>query len=155
MRMGPLAQCQQRRAQGRAARRQPVDGRNRRTIHDVTMNQSCFAQFSKAGRQHALADAGYGPGDLGKVSRSLEQNRNDHAGPTLAKERKHRGESLVAADRFRLLHALIAVGIVLMFLSAIALHVRRRESRMIGLLTVVVVLALVVIWGRLGPYPLT
>jgi hypothetical protein len=42
-----------------------------------------------------------------------------------------------------------------MFLSAIALHVGRGETRVIGLLSVVVVLALVVIWGRLGPYPLT
>jgi hypothetical protein len=67
------------------------------------MDQSRFAQFGKAGRQHALGDARYGPGDLGKASRSLEQHRDDHAGPTLAKERKHRGESLVAADRFRLL----------------------------------------------------
>ena len=50
---------------------------------------------------------------------------------------------------------LAAVGIVLMFLSAIALHVRRHETRVIGLLSVVVVLALVVIWGRLGPYPLS
>jgi hypothetical protein len=49
---------------------------------------------------------------------------------------------------------LAAAGIVLMFLSAIALHVRRGETRVIGLLAVVVALALVVIWGRLGPYPL-
>jgi predicted PurR-regulated permease PerM len=49
---------------------------------------------------------------------------------------------------------LAAAGIVVMFLSAIALHVRRGETRVIGLVAVVVTLALVVIWGRLGPYPL-
>jgi len=107
--MGPLAQCQQRRAQGRATRRQPVDGRNRGTVHDVTMDQSRFAQLGKAGRQHALSDARYRSRNLGKASWSLQQHRDHHSGPTLAKEREHIGENLVAADRFRLLHTVIVL----------------------------------------------
>ena len=49
---------------------------------------------------------------------------------------------------------LAAIGVVLMFLGAIALHVRRGEVKVIGMHIVVIALALVVIWGRTGPYSL-
>jgi DoxX-like family len=48
-----------------------------------------------------------------------------------------------------------AIGAVLIFLGAIALHVRRGEVRVIGMHVVVIALALLVIWGRMGPYPLS
>jgi hypothetical protein len=50
---------------------------------------------------------------------------------------------------------LAAIGVVLIFLGAIALHVRRGEVKVIGMHIAVIALALVVIWGRIGPYSLT
>ena len=50
---------------------------------------------------------------------------------------------------------LAAIGVVLIFVGAIALHVRRGEVRVIGMHIVVIALALVVVWGRLGPYSLS
>jgi hypothetical protein len=50
---------------------------------------------------------------------------------------------------------LAAIGVVLIFLGAIGLHVRRGEVRVIGMHIVVIALALVAIWGRLGPYSLS
>ncbi len=50
---------------------------------------------------------------------------------------------------------LAAIGVVLIFLGAIALHVRRGEAKMTGMHIVVIALALVVIWGRLGPSSLS
>jgi hypothetical protein len=50
---------------------------------------------------------------------------------------------------------LAAIGVVLIFVGAIALHVRRGEVRVIGMHIVVIALALVVIWGRVGPYQLS
>ena len=50
---------------------------------------------------------------------------------------------------------LAAIGVVLIFLGAIALHVRRGEVKVIGMHIVVIALALVVVWGRLGPYSLS
>jgi len=55
---------------------------------------------------------------------------------------------------FARLKPLAAIGVVLMFLGAIALHVRRGEVKVIGMHIVVIALALVVIWGRTGPYSL-
>jgi uncharacterized membrane protein YphA (DoxX/SURF4 family) len=49
---------------------------------------------------------------------------------------------------------LAAIGLVLIFLGAIALHVRRGETKVIVMHIAVVALALVVVWGRLGPYTL-
>jgi hypothetical protein len=49
---------------------------------------------------------------------------------------------------------LAAIGAVLIFLGAIALHVRPGEVRVIGMHVVVIALALLVIWGRMGPYRL-
>jgi hypothetical protein len=50
---------------------------------------------------------------------------------------------------------LAAIGVVLILLGAIALHVRRNEVRVIGMHIVVIALAAVVVWGRMGPYPLS
>jgi uncharacterized membrane protein YphA (DoxX/SURF4 family) len=50
---------------------------------------------------------------------------------------------------------LAAIGAVLIFLGAIALHVRRGDVKVIGMHIVVIALAVVVIWGRLGPYSLS
>jgi hypothetical protein len=47
------------------------------------------------------------------------------------------------------------MGVVLIFLGAIALHVRRGEVKVMGMHIVVIALVLVVIWGRLGPYSLS
>ena len=59
------------------------------------------------------------------------------------------------ADVATVLTPLAAIGVVLIFLGAIALHVRRGEVRVIGMHIVVIALALVVIWGRMGPYSLS
>jgi hypothetical protein len=50
---------------------------------------------------------------------------------------------------------LAAMGAVLIFLGAIALHVRRGEVKVIGMHIVVIALGVVVIWGRIGPYSLS
>ena len=45
-----------------------------------------------------------------------------------------------------------ATGIVLLMFGAMAVHGRRKEFPQVGFNVVVVVLALVVAWGRFGPY---
>ena len=57
-------------------------------------------------------------------------------------------------DIATVLTPLAAIGVVLIFLGAIALHVRRGEVKVIGMQIAVIELAAVVIWGRTGPYSL-
>ncbi len=47
---------------------------------------------------------------------------------------------------------LAAAGLVLLMLGAIIFHVRRKEYPNIGLNVVLGLLALVIVWGRFGPY---
>jgi DoxX-like family len=47
---------------------------------------------------------------------------------------------------------LAALGLVLLMVSAIVFHVRRKEIQMIGGNIVLLILAAVVAWGRFGPY---
>ena len=47
---------------------------------------------------------------------------------------------------------LAAAGLVLLMLGAIIFHVRRKEYPNIGLNAVLGLLALVIVWGRFGPY---
>jgi uncharacterized membrane protein YphA (DoxX/SURF4 family) len=47
---------------------------------------------------------------------------------------------------------LAAAGLVLLMLGAIIFHVRRKEDPNIGLNAVLGLLALVIVWGRFGPY---
>lgn len=49
---------------------------------------------------------------------------------------------------------LAALGLVLLMLGAVVTHLRRRELPGIAVSLVLVVLALVVVVGRFGPYPL-
>jgi hypothetical protein len=49
----------------------------------------------------------------------------------------------------------VVVGVAALFLGAILFHMRRGEDRFIGMHVVVVVLAVVVAWGRLDSYPLS
>jgi uncharacterized membrane protein len=49
---------------------------------------------------------------------------------------------------------LAAVGLALLMVGAAATHRRRREPEMIVVNGVLLVLAVVVAWARLGPYPL-
>jgi uncharacterized membrane protein YphA (DoxX/SURF4 family) len=48
---------------------------------------------------------------------------------------------------------LAASGLVLLMLGAIVFHIRRREYPNVGFNAVLGVLAGVIAWGRLGPYP--
>jgi uncharacterized membrane protein YphA (DoxX/SURF4 family) len=48
---------------------------------------------------------------------------------------------------------LAAAGLVLLMVGAIAFHLMRREYPNIGLNAILGVLALVIAWGRFGPYP--
>jgi uncharacterized membrane protein YphA (DoxX/SURF4 family) len=50
---------------------------------------------------------------------------------------------------------LAAVGLVLLMLGAAITHARRAESRAIATNIVLLLLAVVVAWGRFGPYPFT
>lgn len=47
---------------------------------------------------------------------------------------------------------LAAVGLALVMVGAIVVHARRKESPMIGINVVFLILAAVVAWGRFGPY---
>ncbi len=48
--------------------------------------------------------------------------------------------------------ALAALGLVLIMIGAAITHARRKETPMIGANLVLLVLAAVVVWGRVGPY---
>src|SRR5271167_3814521 len=50
---------------------------------------------------------------------------------------------------------LAAVGLALVMVGAAAVHARRKEAPMIAVNAVLLVLALVVAWGRFGPYSFT
>jgi hypothetical protein len=47
---------------------------------------------------------------------------------------------------------LAATGLVLLMLGAAVTHARRKESQMIIINAVLLILAAVVAWGRFGPY---
>ena len=47
---------------------------------------------------------------------------------------------------------LAALGLVLIMIGAAVTHARRKESQMIAVNVVLLVLAAVVVWGRFGPY---
>ncbi len=47
---------------------------------------------------------------------------------------------------------LAAVGLALLMLGAAGLHVRRSEPNFVGINAVLLVLAVVIAWGRFGPY---
>jgi uncharacterized membrane protein YphA (DoxX/SURF4 family) len=57
-----------------------------------------------------------------------------------------------AFDIVPLLVPLAAVGLVLLMVGAAMTHARRKESQPIMINVVLIVLAVVVAWGRLGPY---
>ncbi len=48
--------------------------------------------------------------------------------------------------------AVAALGLVLIMIGAAITHARRKETPMIGANLVLLVLAAVVVWGRVGPY---
>jgi uncharacterized membrane protein YphA (DoxX/SURF4 family) len=48
---------------------------------------------------------------------------------------------------------LAAIGLALVMVGAAVVHSRRKEAPMIAINAVMLVLALFVVWGRLGPYP--
>jgi hypothetical protein len=50
---------------------------------------------------------------------------------------------------------LAAVGLALVMAGAAAVHARRKEAPMVGVNAVLLVLAVVVAWGRFGPYSFT
>jgi uncharacterized membrane protein YphA (DoxX/SURF4 family) len=50
---------------------------------------------------------------------------------------------------------LAALGLVLLMIGAAITHARRKETPMIGINMVLLVLAAVVVWGRFGPYSFT
>ena len=50
---------------------------------------------------------------------------------------------------------LAALGLVLLMIGAVITHRRRKESQMILVNLVLLVLAAVVVWGRFGPYSFT
>jgi uncharacterized membrane protein YphA (DoxX/SURF4 family) len=54
-----------------------------------------------------------------------------------------------------LLVPLAATGLMLLMVGAAITHARRRESRAIVPNLVLLVLAVVIAWGRFGPYPFT
>lgn len=49
---------------------------------------------------------------------------------------------------------LAALGLVAVMAGAAAVHARRRERHMLPVNAILLVLAAVVAWGRIGPYPL-
>ena len=57
-----------------------------------------------------------------------------------------------AVDVAPILVPVAASGLVLLMLGAAVTHARRRESQMIVVNAVLLVLAAVVVWGRFGPY---
>ena len=60
-----------------------------------------------------------------------------------------------ALDVVPVLVPLAAVGLVALMVGAAITHARRRETPMIAINLVLLVLALVVVWGRFGPYSFT
>ena len=50
---------------------------------------------------------------------------------------------------------LAAVGLALVMIGAGVVHARRKETPMVAMNVVLLVLAVFVAWGRFGPYPLT
>ncbi len=52
-----------------------------------------------------------------------------------------------------ILTPLAAVGLALVMVGAIVTHLRRKEYPVIGVNAVLLILAVVVAWGRFGPYP--
>jgi uncharacterized membrane protein YphA (DoxX/SURF4 family) len=50
---------------------------------------------------------------------------------------------------------LAAVGLILVMVGAAAVHARRKEWPFIAVNAVLLVLAVIVAWGRFGPYPVT
>lgn len=50
---------------------------------------------------------------------------------------------------------LAAVGLALVMAGAAVVHGRRKEAPMVAINAVLLALAVVVAWGRFGPYPLT
>ncbi|MCW5951231.1 MAG: DoxX family protein [Propionibacteriaceae bacterium] len=53
-----------------------------------------------------------------------------------------------------ILTPIAAVGLALVMVGAIVTHVRRKEYPVIGVNAVLLILAIVVAWGRFGPYAL-
>jgi uncharacterized membrane protein YphA (DoxX/SURF4 family) len=47
---------------------------------------------------------------------------------------------------------LAALGLILLMIGAAITHSRRKETSMIAINAVLLVLAVVVVWGRFGPY---
>jgi uncharacterized membrane protein YphA (DoxX/SURF4 family) len=47
---------------------------------------------------------------------------------------------------------LAALGLVLIMVGAAITHVRRKESQMIVANAILAILAVIVVWGRFGPY---
>jgi uncharacterized membrane protein YphA (DoxX/SURF4 family) len=60
-----------------------------------------------------------------------------------------------ALDIVPVLVPLAAVGLIALMIGAVLTHARRREFPMIAINVVLLVLALVVAWGRFGPYSFT
>ena len=60
-----------------------------------------------------------------------------------------------ALDVVPVLVPLAAVGLVALMIGAAVTHARRRETPMIAVNVVLLVLAVVVAWGRFGPYAFT
>jgi uncharacterized membrane protein YphA (DoxX/SURF4 family) len=60
-----------------------------------------------------------------------------------------------ALDIVPVLVPLAAVGLIALMIGAALTHARRREFPMIAINVVLLVLALVVAWGRFGPYSFT
>jgi uncharacterized membrane protein YphA (DoxX/SURF4 family) len=60
-----------------------------------------------------------------------------------------------ALDVVPVLVPLAAVGLVALMLGAAVTHARRKETPMIAINVVLLVLAVVVAWGRFGPYAFT
>jgi hypothetical protein len=60
-----------------------------------------------------------------------------------------------ALDVVPVLVPLAAVGLVALMAGAAITHARRKEFPMIAINLVLVVLAVVVVWGRFGPYSFT
>ena len=60
-----------------------------------------------------------------------------------------------ALDVVPVLVPLAALGLVLLMVGAAVTHARRREVPMIAINAVLLVLAVVVAWGRFGPYSFT
>ncbi len=60
-----------------------------------------------------------------------------------------------ALDIVPILVLLAALGLIVLMIGAAVTHARRKETPMIGVNVVLLVLAAVVVWGRFGPYAFT